>query len=83
MERKNLEERVEQAVDEMRAHVEDLEQRRDAIEHRSEEARRETQRLEEASPGTKALKDDDEDSGDEEPKDEDKDAGEETSPKDG
>jgi hypothetical protein len=43
--------------------------------------------LEEASPGTKALKDDDEDSGDDEPKDEDedkdKDAGEETSPKDG
>ena len=75
MERKNLEERVEQAVDEMRAHVEDLEQRRDAIEQRSEEARRETQRLEEASPGTKALEGEGEDK--------DKDAAEEASPKDG
>lgn len=86
MERKDLEERVEQAVDEMRAHVEDLEQRRDAIEQRSEEAQREKRRLEEASPGTKALKND-QDSGDDEPKDEgadnDKDAAEEASPKGG
>src|SRR4051812_21488438 len=91
MERKDLQERGDQAVEDMRAHVEDLEQRRDAVEQRSEEARRETERLEEASPGTKALGDEDEDKDDEKAKakakhedgDGDEDAAEEASTKDG
>ena len=80
MEDDDLEQRVEQAVDEMRSHVEELKQRRDRLEERSEEARREAERVKEASPGTKALEDVDEDEGDR-TEGEEKDA--ETSPEDG
>ena len=75
MEREDQEKRVDRAVDEMRSDIEELEQRRDELEEYTEEARRESQRLKEAGPGTKALEDED--------ADEDKDAGEEASPKDG
>jgi hypothetical protein len=75
MEREDREERVDQAVDEMRSDVEELEQRRDELEQHIEEAQRETRRLKEGSPSTKALRDEDED--------EDEDAAEEASPKDG
>jgi FtsZ-binding cell division protein ZapB len=83
MESDDLEKRVEQAVDEMRSHVEELEQRRDALEQRTEEARRESHRLDEASPGTKALGDEDEDEDNDEDGGKDEDAAEGTSPKDG
>ena len=71
------EERVDEAVDEMRSDVDELERRRDELEQRAEDARRETQRLKEASPATKALEEDDVDGTAE------TDAGERASPKDG
>ena len=76
MEPRNLK-RVDEAVDEMRSHVEDLEQRRAALDQRTEEARRQAERYKEAGPEAKALEDDDKD------QDTNKDAAEEASPKDG
>jgi cell division septum initiation protein DivIVA len=54
------EKRVDQAVDEMRSEVEELEHRRDELEQYTKEARREAQRVKGAGPGTKGLKDEDE-----------------------
>jgi cell division septum initiation protein DivIVA len=70
------EERVDQAVDEMRSDVDELEQRHDELEQRAEDARREAERVKEASPATKALAEDDVDGTE-------ADAGEQASPKDG
>jgi FtsZ-binding cell division protein ZapB len=65
MEDDDLEERVDQAVDEMRSHVEELKRRRDELEERTEEARRAPQRMEEATPGSQAHGNDDKDADDE------------------
>jgi hypothetical protein len=79
MEREDPEQRVDEAIEEMRSDVEELEQRRDEVEQHTEESRTETQRLHEGSPRTAALRGD-------ENEDEDEDEGsaaEEASPKDG
>ena len=75
MEPRNLK-RIDDAVDEMRSHVEDLEQRRDALDQSTEEARRQAERYKEAGPEAKAVEDDKD-------KDKNTDAAEEASPKDG
>jgi hypothetical protein len=77
MERRDLE-RVDQAVDEMRSHVEEFEERRDHLEQLTDEARREKQLVEEARTGTRTLDDDEAKDSDEH-----QDAAEAASPKDG
>jgi hypothetical protein len=59
----DLEKRVDHAVDEMRSDVEELEHRREELAQYTDEARREAQRVKDAGPGTKGLKDDGEDQG--------------------
>ena len=60
MERENLDERVDAAVEEMRSGVAELEERRDKLDDQTEATRRAAQRAHDASPG---MAPDDEDEG--------------------